>query len=199
MNDLPPELRPGNCLDPESLRPHLAGCGEGVRVFRGCRIIGAERVRIGHASQIDEGVFLFAGEGLDIGCHVHFAHGSAVLGGGTCRIGDFVGIGSGVRLVTGSEDVGGEGLTNPTVPPAFRSVRRGRLVIGDHAVIFTGSSILPGVTVGEGAVVAAGSIVHRDLKPWTIYAGTPLTVVGVRPRERILDWARRVLAGEVAP
>lgn len=193
---LPAELRPGEVLPIEILRQGLAGCGKGVRVFRGCRIVGGDRVRIGDYSQIDEQVFVFGGEGVEIGRHVHLAVGSSILGGGWCEIGDFAGIAAGVRLVTGTEETAGMGLTNPTIPVAYRSVRRGRVTIGAHAVVFTASVVLPDVTIGEGAVVAAGSVVHHDLKPWGIYAGNPLTQVGVRASEAIRELAGKLRAEE---
>jgi serine acetyltransferase len=197
--ETPPEFRQGDCLPMEVLQRHLGACGDSVRVFRGCRLVGAPLIRLGQRSQIDESVFLFAGEGIDIGAYVHIAAGAVIFGGGSCRLGDFSGIGSAVRLVTGTEEVQGLGLTNPTVPVEFRMARRGHVEVGAHAVVFTGSIVLPGVTIGEGAVVSAGSIVHHDLKPWGIYAGNPLICVGIRPKERVLELADRVLGrGDVA-
>ena len=40
--------------------------------------------------------------------------------------------------------------------------------------------VLPGVTVGEGAVVGCGSVVTKDVAPWTVVAGNPARVVGKR-------------------
>lgn len=48
----------------------------------------------------------------------------------------------------------------------------------DHkAWVGFGSILLPGVRVGEGAIVGAGSVVTRDVPPWTIVAGNPARVV----------------------
>jgi acetyltransferase-like isoleucine patch superfamily enzyme len=110
-------------------------------------------------------------------------------------MGDHVGVGAGVRILTGSEEIEG-GLTNPTVPADLRRVRRQTTRIGDHTLLFTSAVILPGVTVGEGSVVAAGSIVHRDLAPWGIYGGHPLVQIGVRNREPVLEAARILLERE---
>lgn len=191
MNDsaMPQEFAPGTWFPADVLSRHLRACGRDVKVYRGCRIVPPERVSIGDRSQVDEFVRIYAGEGVEIGRHVHFAFLSSVSGGGTCVVGDFAGIGAGVRILTGSEEIEG-GLTNPTVPMELRKVRRARTVIGAHALVFTNSVVLPGVTIGEGAIVAAGSLVHRDLAPWGIYAGTPLVQVGVRDREPILAAAR---------
>ena len=196
LEETPPELQAGRLVAESALRRHLKRCGRGVRVFQTCRLVRAEVIELGEYSQVDEGVLLFGGEGLVVGRHVHLAAASSITGGGHCRIGDFAGIGVGVRLVTGTELVEGDGLTNPTIPAAYRTVQRGSVVIGAHAVIFTNSVVLPNVVVGAGAVVGAGSVVHRDLKPWRIYAGNPLVQVGVRRTETILVLAQRLTAEE---
>ncbi|MBK9137242.1 MAG: acyltransferase [Verrucomicrobia bacterium] len=193
---LPPELSPAPLLSVEELRRGLRHCGTGVKVFRGCRIFPPEQVSLGDFTQVDEGVWLLAGEGtIRIGRHVHLAFGSSVSGGGSCEIGDFAGIGAGVRLITGSEVADGSGLTNPTVPPDLRVVRRGAIRVGAHALVYTGAIVLPDVEIGEGAVVGAGCVVHRSLKPWAVYAGHPLIQVGVRPADRILELAKRLSCG----
>ena len=53
--------------------------------------------------------------------------------------------------------------------------------VGDRASIGAGARILCGLTIGEGAMVAAGSVVTRDVPPWKLVAGTPARVVGPRP------------------
>jgi galactoside O-acetyltransferase len=177
---------PGELVPEEVLRERLGRCGAGVKVFADARLVGAERISIGERSQIDEGVRVFAGEGVEIGRYVHLAFGASISGGGRCEIGDFASIAAGVKLITGSDVADGSGLTNPTVPPEMRAVRRGVVRIGAHAVVFTGAVVLPGVTVGEGAVVSAAGVVHRDLKPWGIYAGTPLVQIGSREKDEVL-------------
>ena len=191
---IPEAFREAVILPESEARQWLGKCGQGVKLFAGCRIANPDKVWVGDKSQIDEGVFLFPGEGIVIGRYVHLAFGSSVSGGGHCVIGDFAGIGAGVRLITGTDLLDGAGLTNPTVPEALRSMKRSFVKIGAHALIYTNSVVLPGVTVGMGAVVGAGSVVHHDLKPWGIYAGSPLVQVGVRPAETILRLAEQVLA-----
>lgn len=176
------------------LQRRLAACGAGVKVYRGARLVGAERIAVGDFSQIDEGVHVFGGSGVELGRHVHLAFGSSISGGGRCLVGDFVGVGAGGRILTGTDLADGTGLTNPTVPAGMRSVERGEVVIEDHVVLFTGVIVLPGVTVGEGAVVAAGSIVHRDLKPWRVYAGYPLVPVKERPHDQVRRCAAELLS-----
>ncbi len=54
------------------------------------------------------------------------------------------------------------------------------ITIEDCSWIATGAIILPGVTVGEGAVVAAGAVVTHDVPPWTVVAGNPAKEVKKR-------------------
>lgn len=181
----PPEFRPGRLVPEDQARRWLRSCGRNVQIYRGCRVIPPDRVSVGDHCQIDEGVRIFAGLGVTLGAYVHLAFGSSISGGGVCTIGDFAGLGAGVRLITGTENVDGSGLTNPTVPADLRGVRRGHVTIGAHALVLTNSIVFPDVTIGEGAIVAAGSVVHHDLKPWGIYCGWPLVQVGVRPSDTV--------------
>jgi acetyltransferase-like isoleucine patch superfamily enzyme len=192
----PPEFAAGELVPDAIVAQWLGACGQGTRIFRGCRLVGAERIEIGRCSQIDEGVWIFAGEKVTIGDHVHMTFGSSISGGGRCVIHAFVGIGAGVRLITGTDLTDGEGLTNPTIPDSYRRVHRGAIEIGAHAVVFTNAVIFPDVTIGEGVVVAAGSLVHRDLPAWGIFAGNPLVQIGVRPKETVLRLAEELRAGE---
>lgn len=52
-----------------------------------------------------------------------------------------------------------------------------KVVIHDKAWIGFGAIILKGVTIGEGAIIAAGSVVTRDVPPWTIVGGNPAKVI----------------------
>jgi acetyltransferase-like isoleucine patch superfamily enzyme len=68
-------------------------------------------------------------------------------------------------------------------------------VIRRYAAVGAGATILPGVEIGEGALVAAGGVVTRDVDPWTIVAGVPARVMRQVPlewRERVLESAIRV-------
>lgn len=65
------------------------------------------------------------------------------------------------------------------------------VTIGDDAWIGFGSSILKGVTIGEGAIVAAGSVVVDDVGPWTVVAGSPARLVRTLQRPRDRPVARR--------
>lgn len=52
--------------------------------------------------------------------------------------------------------------------------------IGEDVWIGANAVILPGVTIGNGAVVAAGAVVNRDVAPYTIVGGVPARAIGMR-------------------
>ncbi len=60
------------------------------------------------------------------------------------------------------------------------AVESGAVSIENHAWVASRVTILPGVTIGRGAVVAAGSVVTRDVPPMAIVAGTPARQIAVR-------------------
>jgi len=59
----------------------------------------------------------------------------------------------------------------------FAPTKCADVVIGDDAWIGTGAIILPGIRIGEGAIVGAGSVVTRDVPPRAIVAGVPARVI----------------------
>lgn len=59
----------------------------------------------------------------------------------------------------------------------------GEVVIGPYAWICSRSIILPGIKIGEGAIVASGAIVTKDVPPYTIVAGIPARIIGKRERK----------------
>lgn len=64
------------------------------------------------------------------------------------------------------------------------------VTIGRRAWICSNSIILPGITIGEGAVVASGAVVTRDVEPYTIVGGVPAKVIGKRT-EKEYDYLYR--------
>ncbi|HEY8359235.1 MAG TPA: CatB-related O-acetyltransferase [Ramlibacter sp.] len=61
-----------------------------------------------------------------------------------------------------------------------RTTPRGKVQFGNDVWMGTGSMVMPGVTIGDGAVVAAGAVVTRDVPPYAIVAGVPAKVLRYR-------------------
>lgn len=59
--------------------------------------------------------------------------------------------------------------------------------IGDDVWIGTHVVVLPGVTIGTGAIIAAGSVVNRDVPPYEIWGGTPARFIKQRPQSETLE------------
>ena len=54
------------------------------------------------------------------------------------------------------------------------------ITIGDGVWLGARAIILPGVTIGEGAVVAAGAVVTKDVEPWAVVGGNPAKFIKKR-------------------
>lgn len=148
---------------------------------------------LGDHSQIDDFTFVNAGRLCRIGRFVHIASFVSVIGGGAFVIDDFSGLSAGCRVITGTDDYTGPFLTNPTVPREFTNRQVSHVTIGKHVIVGTNAVIFPGVTIGEGAAVAACAVVRRDLPPWGVYGGEPLRKLGERDRAAILAKAAILL------
>ena len=89
---------------------------------------------------------------------------------GMVRVGDRVAISPRVTLVVSSRP--NRSRIAPYVP-----VKHSAITIEDDAWLGTGVVVLPGVSIGEGAVVAANSVVTRDVGAYTIVGGSPARVI----------------------
>jgi len=165
----------------------FSSIGKDVIIWPLAKIVGSEAISIGDSVIIDDYVFLMGGENTSIGSFVHIASFTSITGGGRFLIEDFAGLSGGVRIYTGNEDYLGGCLTNPAVPAPYRVPIRSFVHIKKHAIIGTNSVILPGVTIGEGAVVGANALVTKNCSPWMIYVGSPAKLLKSRSSNRILE------------
>jgi galactoside O-acetyltransferase len=177
----------------------FAFCGEDVRIYDGARITQPQHIALGSHVMIDDFVFLGPHQQLTIGNYIHLSSHLSIVGGGKVYLSDFSGYSTGVRILSGTDDFSGAGLTNSTIPPEFRQVQRSAVWVGPHVAIGANVVILPGVCIGEGAAVVAGSVVSRDLPPWGLYGGWPARRIKPRPSDRILQAERALLAQRGAP
>ena len=82
-------------------------------------------------------------------------------------IGEQATVSQGVRLCAASHDISSRIMELTHAP----------IVVGDFAWIAAWAILLPGVEVGEGAVVAAGAVVTKTVEPWTVVGGNPAKLI----------------------
>ena len=132
-------------------------------IFRRCEMIKPINLKVGRSSSI--GWFSF------------------IDARGSISIGNNVTIASYCKLVTAKHDV---------EDPMFRASEN-PIIIDDYVWICTGATILGGVSIGKGAVVAAGAVVTKDVPPMTIVGGIPAKYIKKRETEPIfqddMKWA----------
>lgn len=84
------------------------------------------------------------------------------------------------KITVGDNTIIGYNATILTHEYLINEYRLGEVRIGSNVMIGANSTILPGVTIGDNAVVAAGSVVHRDVPPNAFVGGNPLREIRKR-------------------
>ncbi len=108
------------------------------------------------------------GKNITIGREVFINSGCHFQDQGGITIGDCSLIGHNVVLATINHDLD---------PKNNRQNHYSPIVIGRHVWIGSNATVLPGVTIGDWAVVAAGAVVTKDVPPYTVVGGVPAKVL----------------------
>jgi len=133
-----------------------------------------KRLSVVIGTEIDDSTIVFApfytnfGSFIKIGKNVFVNHACTFLDMGGITIEDDVLIGPKVNLITEN---------HPMEPENRRSLVCRPIIVKRNAWIGAAATILPGVTIGENAVVAAGAVVTRDVPANTIVAGVPAKAI----------------------
>lgn len=122
------------------------------------------------------GVELAAAQRLTMGADSIIGPGCLIDCRGGVSIGRSVNISSRTRFMGAKHEI-----DDPGFVAAFEPI-----VIGDRVWIALGATVLGGVTIGEGAVVAGGAVVTRDVEPYTVVGGVPARAL--RERSPDLDY-----------
>lgn len=177
----------------EILQPMRRSHGSG-------RFERSQFARIGQNVIIEEGVLVFHPEKVELGDGVYVGHyailkgyyrSRMVIGDGTwigqqcffhsagdLNIGRNVGIGPGVKIITSFH--ADEGISKPIL---HSRIQFAPVVIEDDADIGVGSVILPGVHIGKGAQIGAGSVVVSNVTPYAVVAGVPARLLRMREKK----------------
>jgi acetyltransferase-like isoleucine patch superfamily enzyme len=128
--------------------------------------------RCGQQVRFEYPVKIHNPECVEVGSFVHLAEFVHFWGSGGITIGDRVMIGSHAAISSVTHDYAADDM--------YESVVTKPISIGNDVWIGTHALVLPGVTVGDGAVIGAGAVVTRDVPPGTIVAGVPARVIRER-------------------
>ena len=167
----------------------LGHLGRGALIDYGVHIKGPENLFLGEFTWIDVNCQLSAARGrIEIGSRCHIATGVVMNCHELLRIGDYTTLSHGVKVFGISETPGnGKRLSGPMIPEEHENLLKGHVIIGKDCYVGTNSVILPGVTLGEGAVIGANSLVKADVPAWAIAVGNPVRVVGTRDPVTVPD------------
>ena len=157
-------------------------CGKDVLISKKCSIYSAENIEIGDHVRIDD--FAILSGRITFGSYIHIAAGTYLFGGiAGIDIGNFSTISSRGAVYAVSDDYSGCSMTNPMIPDEYRKVTNEKVAIGKHAIIGTGTTILPGVMIADGVAVGAMSLVRDNLQEYKMYAGVPCRCIKDRKKE----------------
>lgn len=129
-------------------------------------LIQPERITLPDSSRIDSFTLVNGTGGVDIGEESCIHCFSAVVGTGGLEMGDRAVVTYGAKLLTSSADL--RAPASSVVPREERESIEGRITLAEESFVGSNAVLMPGVTVGRAAVVAAGAYVDRDVPPGRI-------------------------------
>ena len=135
------------------------------------------RMKRGKDTQLAPDMMISNGERIELGDRSAFGHGVTLLAGqnsGRIIIGRDVMVGPYCTLTCASYGF------NLGVPASQQPMLEEDIRIGDDVWLGAMAMVMPGVTIGDHAIVAANAVVTRDVAAWSIVGGVPARVIGQR-------------------
>ena len=160
--------------------------GKNVLVSKKASIYSPDKITLGNNVRIDD--FCILSGVISVGDYVHIsAHTCVFAGEAGVEIGNFSGLSSRCAVYAISDDYSGSYLANAMVPDEFRNIVSRKVVIGNCVVIGTGTTILPGVKIADGAAVGCMSLINKTIDIDGIYCGIPVK----RIKDRRQDYKKQ--------
>lgn len=172
----------------------LKKCGQNVLISKKTSFYGTIDISIGNNVRIDD--FCILSGKIELQNNIHIAAYCALFAGKKGIVMEsFSGLSSRCVIYAETDDYSGEFMTNPMILDQYRKVTGGQVILKKHVIIGTGTSILPGVVIGEGTAVGSMSLVNRSLESWGIYAGSPCRKLKDRKRN-LLEIEKNIMNHE---
>jgi dTDP-4-amino-4,6-dideoxy-D-glucose acyltransferase len=165
----------------DNIRDRLKSCGEGVKIFPLAKITHPQNVELGNYCRIADFVLIYSENGVIIGEHSDIQPHTIFWGGGLTILGDRVSTGPGTVFLSATySHAAGLKMVDGLGEGTAKAIG-GKLIVENDVYIGARCVIMP-VTIGEGAVIGAGSLVTNDCEAWGIYVGNPARKVGERQK-----------------
>lgn len=149
-------------------RLFFGSMGEHVSISKGCTFANPKYIHMGH--------------------YIFINFGTKILNTTTVKIGNFVAIGPQCMFITSNND-----YSDWSKPMMYQRVKKDiQIEIEDDVWIGANATILSGVKIGRGAIVAAGAVVSKSVPPYAIAGGVPAKVIKYRFDEGTIEKAMRV-------
>ncbi len=158
--------------------------GHNVLISKKASIYGASHMSIGSNVRIDDFAMLIGNIEIHNYIHIGAYCGLHASQEGKIVFEDFSGISSNVTIYASSDLFDGEYCTaRPGLPEECVKTVCSIVRLGRFSQIGTGSTVIPGGSLGEGTAVGAMSLVNKHLDPWFLYVGVPCRMLKKRSRE----------------
>lgn len=169
--------------------------GKNATIYSLAKIIYPENLSLGDESIIADFCFIYAiGKGIEIGNFCHITEHGIIQAGGHVKIGDFSALGPRTTILAATDNYEGEGFVGLKLfNNKYRKIAYEDVILEKHSHIGMGSIIMPGVTIGEGCSIGAGSLVTKDMPPWTICYGSPCKPIRPKSKEKQLSMEKEFL------
>ncbi|MGD9605735.1 MAG: hypothetical protein AB7V00_06290 [Bacilli bacterium] len=166
----------------DNVKSKLRSCGDNVRIYPMAKIAFPHVVDLSDHCRIRDFVFIFAGEGVKIGQYTDIQPHVVFWGGGETIIGDRVSVGPGTVLLSAVYSHAKGLKMVDGLPEGSTKALYGKLIIEDDVYIGANCTLMPEITIGEGAIIGASSFVNKDVEPWGIYVGSPAKKISERKK-----------------
>ena len=149
---------------------------------------------IGNHVAIDKGVY--CSTNIEIGDYVHISPYVTIIGG---KNGQFIAKGfntimAGARIICGSDRFDDSGLFGAMIPEWAGKGKQiiEPVIMEEFSNIGTNAIVMPGSTLRQGVLLAAGSLLIGDTVPWGVYKGNPAVLTKVVDKTKALETVKQL-------
>ena len=153
--------------------------GDGTRLAK-MVITWPHKVSLGERCSLEQNVYFNAAGGHSSGTTIEIGAGTFIGSGCEFNAIESIRIGNTCLIASGSRFIDHNHGTDLGTPMKLQPEIAAPILVGSDVWIGANCIVLKGVTIGEGAIVAAGSVVTRSVDPYTIVGGVPAKLIRSR-------------------